>query len=127
MRWMIVAAAVLGFVLVAAGAIGAHAVPIAHERQWDGALLFGFVHVLAALTAALLRRSGPWSLLAGWTFVAGVVLFSMIQMAKLLTFNPDTNGSPVDVLTILVPAGGIAFMAGWLLLAIAALRMPRDS
>ncbi len=127
MRWVIAAAAVLGFVLVAAGAIGAHAVPIEHERQWDSALLFGFVHVLAASTAGLLRSSGLWSLLAGWTFVAGVVLFSIIQVTKLLTFSPDTNGSPFDALTMLVPAGGIAFMLGWLLLAVAALRLQRES
>lgn len=119
MRVLTVAASVCGFVLVAAGAIGAHMVPIEARDRWDGALLYGFVHTLAALAAALLPMRGRMSLGAGWAFIAGVLLFSGIQVAKAMTAADGV--SPLDGLTMLVPIGGIAFMAGWILLGLAAL------
>ncbi|MDP3735984.1 MAG: DUF423 domain-containing protein [Hyphomonadaceae bacterium] len=119
MRALTVAAAICGLVLVAAGAIGAHMVPIEARDRWDGALLYGFVHTLAALAAALLPTRGQVSLGAGWAFIVGVLLFSGIQIAKAMTSSDGV--SPLDGLTMLVPIGGIAFMAGWGLLGLAAL------
>ncbi len=119
MRALTVAAAICGLALVAVGAIGAHLVPIEGRSRWDGALLYGFVHTLAALAVALLPMRGRISLGSGWAFIAGVLLFSGVQIAKAMTASDGV--SPLDGLTMLVPVGGIAFMAGWGLLGLAAL------
>jgi uncharacterized membrane protein YgdD (TMEM256/DUF423 family) len=105
--------------LVAAGAIGAHAVPVEATGRWDGALLYGFVHTLAALGAALLPFRSRLQLASGWAFIAGVVLFSGVQIAKMLSASEGV--SPFDALTMLVPVGGLAFMSGWVLLGLSAL------
>lgn len=119
MRSQVFAAAVCGLLLVATGAIGAHAVPADLSERLDGALLFGFVHTLAALAAALLPLPGRLRFASCWMFIAGVVLFSGVQIVRMLS---QTDGaSPFDALGMLVPAGGIAFMAGWVLLGLAAL------
>jgi uncharacterized membrane protein YgdD (TMEM256/DUF423 family) len=119
MKSLVIAASICGFLLVAAGAIGAHMIPVEAKDRWDGALLYGFVHTLAVLGAALLPLGGRLKLVSGWAFFAGVLLFSGIQIAKAMTSSGGT--SPLDGLTMLVPVGGIAFMAGWLLLGAAAL------
>ena len=119
MRSQVFAAAVCGLLLVATGAIGAHAVPADLSGRLDGALLFGFVHTLAALAVALLPLPGRLRLASGWMFLAGVVFFSGVQIATLLT--QTDRASPFDALGMLVPVGGVAFMAGWGLLGLAAL------
>lgn len=119
MRSLVIAASICGFLLVAAGAIGAHMVPVEFKERWDGALLYGFVHTLAMIGAAMLPAGGRLRLISGWTFFAGVVLFTGVQVAKALTASGGV--SPLDGLTMLVPVGGIAFMAGWLLLGASAL------
>jgi len=119
MRALVEAAAVCGLMLVAAGAIGAHAVPIEAASRWDGALLYGFVHTLAALAAALLPFRSRIQIASGCAFIVGVVLFSGVQIAKMLSASEGV--SPFDALTVLVPVGGLAFMSGWLLLGLSAL------
>lgn len=127
MRIIVVAAAVAGASLVAAGAIGAHAIP-AESPRWTSALTFGFVHVLAALIAATRMPASRLATASGALFVVGVVLFSGLQMAKML-FLASNGGSaetPIDALGGLVPVGGVSFIAAWLLLAAsAALSRPR--
>jgi uncharacterized membrane protein YgdD (TMEM256/DUF423 family) len=120
---LVVVASVCGLALLAAGAAGAHMVPVAAANQWDGALLYGFVHTLAALAAALGPMRGRLAVASGWAFLAGVVLFSGIQLAKMMVAG--AGGSSPDALTMLVPVGGVAFMAGWLLLGLAALMQQR--
>jgi uncharacterized membrane protein YgdD (TMEM256/DUF423 family) len=138
MRTLAIAACVCGLLLVAAGAAGAHLLasqpiwpPLEQPRapfpqhQWDSALLYGFVHTLAALAAAFAPLGARLKLASAWAFVAGVVLFSGIQLGSILTSKPLGGPSPIDGLSPLIPAGGIAFMAGWILLgAAAALKKP---
>lgn len=123
MRILVVAASVCGLLLVAAGAAGAHLLagePAFPRDQWTSALLYGFVHTLAALAAAFAPLGARLRLASAWTFIAGVVLFSGIQMASILTSKPAGGPSPLDGLSPLIPIGGIAFMAGWVLLGVAA-------
>ena len=122
MRALIVSAAACGLLLVAAGAAGAHLVPVEDQSRWDGAVLYGFVHTLAALGAAVAPFQGRLKLAAGWLFIAGVVLFSGIQIARLLA-----SPGMLDALASLVPAGGVAFMLGWALLGAAALIARRSA
>ena len=75
-------------------------------------------HALALLVlVALARQDGPntWTLVAGAFFVAGTLLFSINIELRLL------HG--IEVLRPLVPFGGMAWMAGWVALAIAGWRM----
>jgi uncharacterized membrane protein YgdD (TMEM256/DUF423 family) len=75
-------------------------------------------HVLALLAVAwaLTRWSGQTGLLtvSGWLFVAGVALFS--GSLYLLVFTG------IRWLGAVTPLGGVAFIAGWLLMAYAVLR-----
>jgi uncharacterized membrane protein YgdD (TMEM256/DUF423 family) len=121
MRTLILAASVCGLLLVAAGATGAHMVAVEDSGRWDGAVLYGFVHTLAALGAAVAPLQGRLKLAAGWSFIAGVVLFSGIQIARLLA--PGV----LDAIGALVPAGGIAFMLGWVLLGTAGIAARRSA
>ena len=120
MRSAILVAALLGLLLTIAGAVGAHVQDESlrdASRRWDGALLFGFVHVLAASIAAV-APLGRLRLAAAWAFIVGVSLFCGIQIATLI-WGP---GSAFQAVSVLIPVGGLAFMVGWLALAVAALR-----
>src|SRR5262245_19376890 len=119
MRPLFVSAAVCGLGLVIVGAAAGHGPPadappevvlagLRHASDLNTPLMFGFVHVLAALFAG--TRSGRLAGIAGWVFLAGVLLFSGVLCGRLLA--PGVFGQ----LVILVPVGGLAFMAGWILL-----------
>jgi uncharacterized membrane protein YgdD (TMEM256/DUF423 family) len=129
MRPLFVAAAVCGLGLVIVGAITGHGPPegaspevvlaaLEHASDLNTALMFGFVHVLAALFAGL--RSGRLSGAAGWVFLAGVVLFSGVLAGRLLA-----PGVVFDQVIMLVPVGGVSFMAGWILLGAGAVFGPK--
>jgi uncharacterized membrane protein YgdD (TMEM256/DUF423 family) len=60
------------------------------------------------------RWPGPMVNAAGWLFVAGIVIFSGSLYALTLT--------GVRWLGAITPFGGVAFLLGWLLLALAAQR-----
>jgi uncharacterized membrane protein YgdD (TMEM256/DUF423 family) len=120
MRAIIVAAALLGLLLVAAGAAGAHTIPIEATRQWDSALLFGFVHAIAAIIAATLPFRSILQLISGWFFVLSVVLFSGVQIGKIMLGGIPVHPTPLDGFTFLIPIGGVAFIVGWLLLGLTA-------
>jgi uncharacterized membrane protein YgdD (TMEM256/DUF423 family) len=126
MRAIVVAAALLGLLLVAAGAAGAHTVPVDANKQWQSALLYGFVHTLAAVVAAILPFRSWLQIASGWAFVLSVVMFSGVQMGKIMLAGIPVAPTPLDNLTFLVPAGGVAFIVGWLLLGLSAVISPRQ-
>lgn len=112
--------AILAFVAVAAGAFGAHALKDSlGEARIDifktGAQ-YQMYHSLALILVGLaaLRWESGLLTAAGWLFVAGVVLFSGSLYALAIT--------DVKVLGAITPLGGLCFLIGWLLLAIAAVR-----
>lgn len=110
-------AALCGFVAVAGGAFGAHALksrlPADLLRIFETGIHYLMFHTVALfLTGILLHfnsgvNSFKW---AGWLFIAGIGLFSGSLMALSLT--------GVRVLGAITPFGGIAFLVGWLLLAL---------
>jgi uncharacterized membrane protein YgdD (TMEM256/DUF423 family) len=109
-------AAVLMFVAVAAGAFGAHALKARLPQDllsaWQTGVQYHGWHALAlALVGVLLQQSPdrPGLALAGWCFIAGVVLFSGSLYALALT--------GVRGLGAITPFGGVAFLAGWATLA----------
>lgn len=121
-RTITLAAAVLGFLGVALGAFGAHALKPALEAHgsvetWKTAVLYQLVHAVALLALAGWRdaHGGPNSRVAAlWT--AGVVLFSGSLYWLAL-------GGP-KILGPITPLGGVAFLAGWALLAWQAWKRP---
>jgi len=105
----------LGFLGVAAGAFGAHALRStlapAMMQIFETATRYQLVHALAlVVTALLLERRASRSLsAAGALFVAGSVLFSGSLYALSLT------GSAIW--GIVTPFGGACLLGGWVCLA----------
>lgn len=105
-RPLVLAAAAFGFLGVALGAFGAHALNLEGKplEWWHTATQYHLAHALAALLAALLGSPR-----AGWLFLAGTVLFAGSLYAMALTH--------VLVLGAVTPLGGLCYLAGWGLLA----------
>lgn len=120
MRALVVAAALLGLLLVAAGAAGAHTVPIDAGPRWQSAMLYGFVHTLAAVACATLPFRSWLRIAAGWSFILAVILFSGVQIGKIMLAGVSGAPTPLDGLGMLVPMGGVAFIGGWLLMGLSA-------
>jgi uncharacterized membrane protein YgdD (TMEM256/DUF423 family) len=116
--WMRLAAA-SGLVSVAAGAFAAHAVRDAGAKELlhTGAN-YEAIHALATLAAIALAKDDPRpSNLAPGLFLGGTVLFSGSLYALAL-------GAP-RLVGAITPLGGLAFMAGWLILVVRGARAPR--
>ncbi len=119
MRFVNALAGVSGAVSVAAGAFGAHALKsrLAPDllAVFETGARYQMYHALALGLAAWAagRLGGAAPVWAGWLFVAGTVLFSGSLYALAL--------SGVRALGAVTPFGGVAFVAGWLALAVAAL------
>lgn len=116
-RYWIATGAVLGALAVAAGAFGAHALRArlspADLATFETAARYQMYHALALLGVGLLAARGMPVASAGWSFVAGVALFS--GSLYLLTLGG------LRWMGAVTPLGGIALILGWLLLARAAL------
>jgi len=127
MRAIVVAASLVGLLLVAAGASGGHGVvPLDAQARWQSAFIYGFAHTLAAILAAGLPFRHWLQYIAVWAFVLSVVLFSGVQIGKILMAGIPMSPTPLDQLGFLVPVGGVAFIAGWLMLGLSALMARRD-
>ena len=109
--------ALAGFFGVAAGAFGAHGLRgrLSPEMLavFETAVRYQMYHAFALLvTAAAIARIGNARLLliAGWAFVAGMVIFSGSLYALALT--------GVSMFGAITPIGGVAFLVAWTCLAI---------
>lgn len=117
--WLSVGA-VYGFLAVALGAFGAHALKarLAVDLQavWRTAVEYHFYHALALLAVGLLARQAPSGTLnaAGVCFTLGVLLFSGSLYALAL--------SGIRVLGAITPLGGLLFLAGWVCLLLVAIK-----
>jgi uncharacterized membrane protein YgdD (TMEM256/DUF423 family) len=115
--------ALSGLISVAAGAFGAHALRARLTPEYlavfETAARYQMYHALGlwAVAWATTRWPGPFALWAGWLFVVGSVLFSGSLYTLALT-GARWWGA-------VTPLGGVAFLAGWLCLALAALRTAR--
>lgn len=102
-------AALSGFLAVALGAFGAHALKDRFSPEqaewWKTAVLYHLVH--AAVILASGTRDGR-ATLATWCFAAGTAIFSGSLYAM-------SMGAP-RWFGAITPIGGLAFLAGWLLL-----------
>lgn len=114
--------AVFAFLGVAAGAFGAHVLQdrLTPDRFniFEVAVRYQMYHALGLLAVgfALTRFAPGPTTLAGWLFTAGILIFSGTLYAMAF-------GAP-RVLGAITPVGGLAFLAGWVALAIAVVRSP---
>ncbi|MHB8875441.1 MAG: DUF423 domain-containing protein [Myxococcaceae bacterium] len=117
-RLFLVLGAVNGFISVAAGAFGAHALRtrLSPELQavFETGARYQMFHALALVGVAWVVSVRPSALAsaAGFAMLAGIVLFSGSLYALAL--------SGVRGLGAVTPLGGLSFLAGWGLLAAAA-------
>jgi uncharacterized membrane protein YgdD (TMEM256/DUF423 family) len=105
-------AAALGFLAVALGAFGAHALKETLQINgttsvWETAVLYHFIHAVVLLVLA--TQPGA-SRATSNLFVAGIVLFSGSLYVLALT--------NVRWLGAITPLGGLCFLAGWLCLVV---------
>jgi uncharacterized membrane protein YgdD (TMEM256/DUF423 family) len=110
-RAWLAAAAIGGFLAVMAGAAAAH-LAAGSAREADllrTGGLYGLVHAaaLVALAAIAERRDRPGGLLivAGWSFVIGIFLFSFSLFALALT--------GIAQFSRVTPFGGVSLLIGW--------------
>jgi uncharacterized membrane protein YgdD (TMEM256/DUF423 family) len=118
-RVFLTLAALSGCLGVALGAFGAHAL---RERLsadmlqvFQTGVTYQLFHALALLAVGILLArfsadGSAWLTAAGWLFVAGSVLFSGSLYALSL--------SGTTWFGAITPLGGVAFLLGWLALAI---------
>jgi uncharacterized membrane protein YgdD (TMEM256/DUF423 family) len=108
----------LGVIL---GAFGAHALRSrlapADLEIFETAVRYQMYHAFALLGAAwLISRNAPWATTAAWSFVIGIVIFSG-SLYLLVASGQRWLGA-------VTPLGGLAMIAGWVMLAVGASRMP---
>ncbi len=110
-----------GFLAVALGAFGAHALKARMSPDllavYQTAVQYHTTHALGLLAVGIVAHWLPGSVQlqwAGWLFLVGIILFS--GSLYLL------SAAGLGWLGAITPIGGTAFLAGWVLFAVAALR-----
>jgi uncharacterized membrane protein YgdD (TMEM256/DUF423 family) len=109
------------FLAVALGAFGAHGLKDRLSSDmlsvYQTGVQYQMYHALALILVALLSSQMPQSTTvnwAGWLFFIGIVLFSGSLYALSL--------SGIKILGAITPLGGLAFLAGWFMLVLSALK-----
>lgn len=118
-KWLFVGA-VNGFLAVAAGAFAAHGledrIPARGLEIFQTGAHYHLTHALAIVAASLIPREGARTRanLAALLFTIGILLFS-----GSLYFLVLANS---NALVLATPLGGICLLAGWVALALAAVK-----
>jgi len=121
LRGFLMLAAFFGFTGVALGAFAAHGLKNRLTPEYltifHTGVTYQLVHTLALFAVALLATQIPGRLItwAGVSFAVGILLFS--GSLYLLTMTG------ISKLGIITPFGGLAFLAGWICLGLAAWRL----
>lgn len=106
----------LGFVSVAIGALGAHALKSQLSenalQNFDTAVKYQFYHALAILAISVLMHFGRKKalIIASWLFLAGIGCFSG---SLYLLSTKEIHGWDMPWLGPVTPLGGLLLMAGW--------------
>lgn len=118
-RTLLLVGALAGFIGVAFGAFGAHALRSRLSPDmlavFETGVRYQMYHAFAVLIVALAATHvDGWMLrAAGWAFTAGIVIFSGSLYALALT--------GISALGVITPLGGLAFLVGWALLVAVAI------
>ena len=114
----IILGGLLAALAVGLGAIGAHALksqlPPEQLATFHTAVQYQMYHAIGLVLVGLLslHQRSRWFEGAGWSMLIGIILFSGLLYAWLAT------GRRFFVYP--VPVGGVAFIVGWVLMAIGA-------
>lgn len=118
MTTLLLLGACMMFLAVALGAFGAHALKnkLSEDMMkiYQTGIQYHIAHALGLLLLGLIYgqfESSSLIMLAGWFLFAGIILFSGSLYALSL--------SGIRKLGAITPLGGVAFLVGWVLMAIA--------
>ncbi|MGH2316873.1 DUF423 domain-containing protein [Planococcus sp. 4-30] len=123
MKFFLIAGAVNALLSVAFGAFGAHLlegrVADKYLDTWQTAVQYQMFHAVGLMVIAILMSSsllGPLGSLnwAGYLMLAGIVIFSGSLYVLSLT--------GISILGAITPIGGVAFIAAWVMVIIAAVK-----
>lgn len=122
MKLFLFLGSVMMLLSVALGAFGAHGLkPVLSADQlavYQTGVHYQMIHgiglILVAILASKYSQIGLFPA-AGWAMLIGIILFSGSLYALTLT--------GIRTLGIITPFGGVSFLIGWLLLAIAAFKV----
>ena len=124
MNWSAVAAIALGLAVMI-GAFGAHALRGRLDAYsigiYERAVFYHFVHALGILIVASFARNGLLSP-SGVSWVCGMLLAGIVIFCGSLYILAISGVRTWGAVT---PFGGLAFIAGWFLLAFLLIRGPR--
>ncbi len=109
-RLILLAASILGFLSVAVGAFGAHALKATLEANnrvetFELATRYQFYHALALLAAGILAEKFPGMGTSAILFIAGTLVFS--GSLCILSLTGQTIWGAVT------PIGGLLLLGGW--------------
>jgi uncharacterized membrane protein YgdD (TMEM256/DUF423 family) len=121
MKLFIILGAINAFLSVALGAFGAHILEGRMEPKyieiWGKGVTYQMLHAVGLLIIGVLLGKVPASSLlswSGWLMFIGIVLFSGSLYILSVT--------QISVLGAITPLGGVAFLAAWVLVIIAAVK-----
>ena len=115
-KLFLIAGSLLGFLGVAAGAFGAHALKTKLSQEmfqiFEVGIRYHMYHALALLAVAWVSTQYSQNLIqaAGWFFILGVVIFSGSLYILSL--------SGIKMWGAVTPIGGLLLLAGWSSLAL---------
>ncbi|MTD30894.1 DUF423 domain-containing protein [Planomicrobium sp. YIM 101495] len=123
MKLFLIVGAISSMLSVAFGAFGAHLLEGRIEDKyldtWQTAVQYQMFHSVGLIVIAILMSSsllGPLTQLswAGYLMIAGIVIFSGSLYVLSLT--------GIGVLGAITPIGGVAFIAAWIMVVVAAMK-----
>lgn len=120
MRLFVILGSINMAIAISMGAFGAHGLADQVTEKmlatWNTGAEYHLIHALGLIAVGLLygKLSGASRLLTtgGWLLFAGIVLFSGSLYTLVLT--------GIGNLGIITPFGGVSFVIGWLVIALAA-------
>jgi uncharacterized membrane protein YgdD (TMEM256/DUF423 family) len=121
MKIFIILGAINAFLAVALGAFGAHGLEGKLEPKyletWKTGVTYQMFHATGLLIIAVLLGKLPANSLlswSGWLMFIGIILFSGSLYVLSVT--------KISILGAVTPLGGVAFLAAWVLLIVAAVK-----
>jgi|SRR3954468_11719344 uncharacterized membrane protein YgdD (TMEM256/DUF423 family) len=116
MNWNAIAAVLLALAVIL-GAFGAHGLRDRLDAYsmslWEKAVFYHFIHAMGVLVVSVLPRTQTFPAPAAsnvcWLLTAGILIFSGSLYLLAITGQ--------RTLGMITPVGGLAWIAGWLLLA----------
>ena len=121
MKIFVLLGSIFALIGVGAGAFGSHALADRVDQRmieiWETAVQYQMYHALALFAVAWLHEQtgAVTSLVAGWSFTAGILVFS--GSLYLMVFTGARGRGAIT------PVGGVAMLVGWFCCILTALKL----